>query len=150
MNIIQCVFIVAFVVLLIPERSRLAAIVILVFNLIYFQFILPLDWEVYYHFSATLNTLLGVILYYRYKSVAILSFLLIPINVIGYLLCKNYYDPFIYDNMCFVVIALQIILLTVRGLTDGTSWGGKRNSLVFLANFDSYKNHAKIQKTHQK
>ena len=149
-NTYQLVFIGAFIALLLPKETRFAAVAILAFNAVYFSFIIDKEWTSYYHWSATINTLLGIILYFKYRAVAILSFLLIPINIIGYLLCKNYYDPFIYDNMCFIVILLQILLLTVRGLTDGTSWGDKRNPLVFLANFDSYKNHAKIQKTHQK
>jgi hypothetical protein len=132
------------VALLIPPQTRMAAFVMLAFNFIYFQFVLNLDWTEYYHYSATLCATIGVILYRKYKLVALLSFLLIPVNIIGYLLCKNYFDPYIYDNMCLTITLLQVVVLLSRGLTNGISWGNKRNPLVFLADFDSRKNHAKM------
>ena len=144
MTLYQLIIIWVFVALLIPPKTRVAALVILAFNFVYFQFVLNLEWTEYYHYSATLAAVVGVILYRRYRLVSLLSFLLIPANIIGYLLCKNYFDPYIYDNMCLTIILLQIIVLLSRGLTNGISWGNKRNPLVFLADFDSRKNHAKI------
>lgn len=146
----QFYFIGAFIALLLPKQSRFAAFVILVFNAIYFNYIISLDWTKYYLYSATLNTILGVILFKRYKLVATLSFLLIPINFIGYMLCLNYYDPYIYDNMCLIIILLQIIILTSRDLLDGVDRRYNNNPLVFLIDFDSGQNRVKIQKTHQK
>ena len=147
MTAYQLIIIWAFVALLIPHKTRFAAVVMLSFNFVYFQFISSLQWTEYYHYSATLPALVGVLLYRQYKLVSILSFLLIPTNIIGYLLCKNYYEPYIYDNICLTIILLQVLVLLSRGLSDGFSWGNKGNPLVFLADFDSRKNHAKIQKT---
>lgn len=145
----QLYFIGAFIALLIPRQSRLAAFIILSFSVIHFNFIVPLDWTEYYLYSATLNTVLGVILFRWYKLVATLSFLLIPVNILGYLLCKNYYEPTIYDNMCLIIILLQIIMLTIRGLLNGIDRRYNYSPMVFLVNFDSNKNHAKIQKRSQ-
>ena len=146
MTIYQFVFIGAFIALLFPKQSRVAAVVTLAFNAIYFTFIIDLDWTQYYLYSATLNTMLGVILFRWYRVVATLSFLLIPVNIIGYLLCKYYYEPTIYDNMCLIIILLQIITLTLRGLLNGTNRRRDNSPLVFLVNFDSNKNRAKMQK----
>ena len=143
----QIIIIWAFLALLIPHKTRFAAVVMLSFNFIYFEFVSNLGWENYYHYSATISALVGVILYRQYMLVSLLSFLLIPTSIIGYLLCKNYYEPYIYDNICLTIILLQVLVLLSRGLSDGFSWGNKRNPLVFLADFDSRKNHAKIQKT---
>jgi len=149
MTIYQVAFIGAFIALLIPSQSRPAALTILFFNAIYFSFIIDLAWDDYYLYSATLNTILGVTLYKRYRVVAILSFSLIIVNYIGYLLAFNYYDPTIYDNICLIIILLQIIMLTIRGLLNGIDRQYNYDPLVFLVNFDSNKNHAKIQKRSQ-
>lgn len=149
MNSIDVFIIGAFIALLIPAQSRLAALVILAFNIIYFNFIIDLAWDDYYLYSATLNTILGVTLYKKYRVVAILSFSLIIVNYIGYLLSYNYYEPTIYDIMCLIIILLQIIMLTIRGLLNGIDRRYNYSPMVFLVNFDSNKNHAKIQKRSQ-
>ena len=104
-------------------------------------------WDSYYLYSAALNTVLGVILYSKYRVVAILSFSLILANYIGYLLSFYRYEPTVYDNICLTIIALQIIMLIFRGLLDGINIAYKFRPMVFLVHFDSNKNHAKIQKT---
>ena len=147
MSITEVLIIGAFLALLIPEQSRVAANVMLIFNLVYFLFVIDLDWNYYYITSATLNTVIGFILFSRYRIVAILSFLLIPVNFIGYTMYKYYYEPTIYDNICLTIIILQIVMLTVRGLLNGIDKRFNNGPLVFLVNFDSRKNHAKIQKT---
>lgn len=149
MSITDGLIIGAFFALLIPEQSRIAANVILLFNFVYFLFVIDLDWNYYYIASATLNTAIGVILFSRYRVVSILSFLLIPTNFIGYTMYKYYYEPTIYDNICLTIIILQILMLTIRGLLNGIDKRLNNDSLVFLVNFDSNKNHAKIQKRGQ-
>jgi hypothetical protein len=149
MNTIDLFIIGAFIALLIPSQSRLAAKFILISYAIYFNFIIDLAWDDYYLYSATLNTILGVTLYRQYRVVAILSFSLIIANYIGYLLCLNRYEPTIYDNICLIIILLQIIMLTIRGLLNGINRQCDYSPLVFLVNFDSNKNHAKIQKRSQ-
>ena len=151
MNTYQFIFIGAFIALSIPKKTRAASILILFFNLFYFLFIIDVSWKYYYLYSATLNTVLGVTLYFlSYKVVGLLSFLLIPVNILGYVLCKNYQEPYLYDNMCAIIILLQILSLIARGLTDGADSRVKDSPLVFLVDFDSNKNRAKIQKTHKK
>ncbi len=149
MDIIDTLIIGAFIALLYPEQSRFAAKHILILNYFYFSFMFNADWDVYYLYSATLCTILGVSLYKRYRVVAILSFLLIPVNYIGYLLSFNYYEPTIYDNICLIIILLQIIMLTIRGLLNGIDRQYNYSPMVFLVNFDSNKKHAKIQKRSQ-
>lgn len=146
----QLISIGVFIALMLNKQSRYAAMVMLVFNLIYFTFIIDLHWSVYYHWSATLNTVLALTIYSRYKAVAILSFLLIPINVLGYELCKNYYEPDIYDNICMLIILLQIIILISRCISHGVDGRNRIGFMVFIADFDSGQNRVKIQKTPQK
>jgi hypothetical protein len=147
MNTTDVFIIGAFIALLFFEQSRVAAIIILIFNVIYFNFVIDAEWDCYYLYSAALDTAIGVILYSRYRVVAILSFSLIIVNYIGYLLSLNYYESTIYDNIYLTIIALQIIMLIFRGLFDGIDRAYKFRPMVFLVHFDSNKNHAKIQKT---
>tara|TARA_R110001632_G_scaffold216657_1_gene344979 strand:+ start:769 stop:1227 length:459 start_codon:yes stop_codon:yes gene_type:complete len=145
--IFDLIIIGAFIALSFKKESSFAAKVILALNAVYFSFVINMDWDDYYLYTATINTVVGVIIFNKYKLVAILFFLLIPVNILGYLLCDNNYEPNTYNNFCIAITLLQIIVLSSRGLTNGISWGNKRNPLVFLADFDSRKNHAKIQKT---
>ncbi|MAO21779.1 MAG: hypothetical protein CMJ25_13610 [Phycisphaerae bacterium] len=145
MNTYQVLFIGAFFALTIPKQTRFASSIIIFFNVVYFLFVIDLDWVEYYLYSATLNAVLGVILFFfNCRLVGLLSFFLIPANILGYVLCKNYYDPFVYDTMCAIIILLQILVLTIRGLTDGADIRHKDGPLVFLVNFDSNKNRAKM------
>jgi hypothetical protein len=137
----------AFIALLFFNQSRRAAFIILIFNVVYYNFIIDMAWDSYYLYSAALNTVLGVALYSKYRVVAILSFSLILANYIGYLLSFYRYEPTVYDNICLTIIALQIIMLIFRGLLDGIGRTYKFPPMVFLVHFDSNKNHAKIQKT---
>jgi len=137
----------AFIALLFFEESRRAAFIILIFNIIYYNFIINMDWDSYYVYAASLNTLLGVILYSKNRVVAILSFLLILANYIGYFLSFYRYDSAIYVNICLTIIFLQIIMLVFRGPIGGVDISYKFRHVVFLVDFDSNKNHAKIQKT---
>jgi len=145
--IFDLIIIGAFIALSFKKESSFAAKVILALNAVYFSFVINMAWDDYYLYTATINTAAGVIIFNKYKLVAILFFLLIPVNILGYLLCDNNYEPNIYNNFCIAITLLQIIVLSSRGLANGISWGNKRNPLVFLVNFDSRKNHAKIQKT---
>ena len=111
MNTTDLFIIGAFIALLFFENSRFAATIILIFNAIYFNFIINAEWDYYYLYSATLDTSVGVILYGRYRAVAILSFSLIIINYVGYFLSINYHDPYIYDNIYLTIILLQVLVL---------------------------------------
>lgn len=147
MSILDKLIIGAFIALLFFCESRRAAFIILIFNIIYYNFIINMDWDSYYVYAASLNTLLGVILYSKNRVVAILSFSLILANYIGYYLSFYRYDSIIYVNICLTIIFLQIIMLVFRGPLDGVDISYKFRYVVFLVNFDSRKNHAKIQKT---
>jgi hypothetical protein len=146
-SILDKLIIGAFIALLFFGESRRAAFIILVFNIIYYNFIINMDWDSYYVYAASLNTVLGVILYSKYRVVAILSFSLILVNYTGYLLSFYRYETAVYDNICLTIIALQIIMLIFRGPLGGVDISYKFRHVVFLVDFDSNKNHAKIQKT---
>ena len=146
MNTVDVFIIGAFTALLFPEQSRFAAKIILLFYLVYFIFVIDADWDNYYLYSATLDTIIGVMLYRRYRVVAILSFSLIIVNYIGYLLSLNYYEPTIYDSMYLIITLLQIIMLIIRGLLNGIDRPHNFNTLVFFVDFDSNQNRVKIQK----
>lgn len=147
MNLSNFIFAGLFSVLLSFKQTRLASAVILLGYLIYYFSIVDLPGEYYYHSSALLNTVIGVILIKKYPAVAILSFSLILINLIGFVLYDNFYDPSVYNKLSSFAIFLQIIMLTIRMLLNGVNFRGAwGRAMVYIVGGDSYKSYSSVQK----
>lgn len=137
MNISDWINIGLFVVLLKFKTLRYAAVTIITGYLLYFTAVEPLSGEYYYHGTALLNLIIGIVLFPRYKLVALLSFSLILVNNIGFVLYETGYEPALYNDLSLCIILTQILLLYIRALTDGhiiRGTGGR--ALVWLTNFD--------------
>ena len=66
---------------------------------VYSVFILPLPGIYYYSCTATAVFVVGLILQKHFFVAAICSYVLVLLNVFGYWLYENNYDPTLYDNM---------------------------------------------------
>lgn len=138
MNVSDFINVGLFTVLLLSKTTRYASAVILAGYALYFSVIEPLPGQYYYHMTALLNLIIGCILFPRYKLVALLSFALIVVNNIGFLIYDAGYEPTLYNNLSLVIITIQILLLYIRAITDGIHIRGTRGrALVFIANCDS-------------
>ena len=123
--------------------ARIAAFIFVTFQLIYMFTVVPLaalDWELYFKINAVVNLLVGLLVYNHDKDFAKLSFLMIPVSCMGYILCYYNCSPVVYDTLSYTIIILQALVLVVRILTsDGYVRGRRKRSLVRLADFHRYK-----------
>lgn len=139
MNISDYINVGLFSVLLGFKTARYAAASILIGYALYHAAVVPLPGEYYYHVTALLNLIIGCVLFPKYKLVAILSFSLIIVCNLGYMLYESGFEPTLYNDLSLVIIITQIILLYIRALTDGYIIRGTRGrALVWLANCDRF------------
>ena len=145
MHTYQYIYIAMFAVLLIPKASRYGAFVFLAAFAIYVTFILPIDSANYYKLSALKDFIISLLLMRCYFLIGFLSFVTIAANTYGFMIYEYGYDPDSYDIICLIIITLQLILLTTRGLLNGNNisacklWVVKfisRFRLVRPSNFD--------------
>lgn len=143
----QYLYIGLFFILLNFKASRFAALIFLFSFSIYISFILNIESnEWYYKLSAFKELIVGFILIKRYFWVAFLSVLLIAVNSYGFMIYEYGYDPYSYDIMCFIIITLQIMLLTTRGLLNGVNRSVLPFWLVRLVNFDGFQSRVTMHK----
>ena len=133
MNFTQYIFIGALLLLFFNQKTRLASSVILASYAVYIPFVLELDGDqYYYHLSALIDLLIGLAVYKKFKIVGLLSFLLIPVHSLGLALYDGYYEPALYDNMCVLIIILQLIALLYKATPDGIITWIRRRFMVCI------------------
>ncbi len=125
--------------LLIPKASRDAAIVLIVGKSIYYMFIVGISPLLYYSLAATLNLFMGNALRYEYKIPAICAYVLIPVNVLGFYLWVNYYPPDLYNVISVIIITIQLIAISMRLITHGSSRDNNQHPLALVHGFNSNK-----------
>ena len=149
------IIVLLFLMLTIPNGSRKAAFVYLIFYSFYIPWVVPLAAEndtgkYYYLLTSTFNFVVMSLLISKYFWVGFLSFVLIPVNFFGWILYENYYPPTTYDNIAKTIIFIQIVLLIVRGL-NGLNHIYSRlpygDWLVRAANLNGYQAYKTLYKS---
>lgn len=102
---------------------------------VYSVFIIPLQDIYYYSCAATLTFIVGLILQRYYFVAAICSYSLVLVNIVGYWLYENYYEPALYDNISAIILLIQLSSLLPKGLLNGLRRNYK-HSLVKPPFFD--------------
>ena len=93
----------------------------------------------YYSLTATLNIVVGIFLQYKYKIAAICAFVLVPVNVLGFYLWVNYYPPDLYNVISVIIIVIQLIAISMRLITHGSSRDNNQHPLALVHGFNSNK-----------
>ena len=132
----QYIFILIFFLLLFVKCSRFAALIFISSYFIYVPFILDLSGERYYDACALMELIKGYLLNISNKLVSYLCYVLIVINFLGFAMYENYMDPLPYDIICSIILAVQIILLIIRPLTNGSYRTLIPHWMVRVVNFD--------------
>jgi len=108
------------------KASFWGAFTLYILYAIYFLIVIPLPGELYYSFTAAIALSAGLLLHRHYFVSAICSYSLVLVNVLGYWLYENMYDPFIYDNIYQIILIIQVAALT---LPPGALLNGLRRYL---------------------
>jgi len=114
----QWVLVFIIYLLLMNKVSNTDASILLSAYVSYQLLVIPLD-TLYYSCSALLNLLVGSALHKRNKPAAICSYSLVLCSVFGYALWLGYYEPYIYDKICLLILLIQILTITPKGLLNG-------------------------------
>lgn len=145
--------------LLLPKRTRYASSIYLVpyVPYLFFKSYILTEIPQYYHaISATLNLFIFIFLLIDYKAnefsdlfnwhkytvnqkVGLLSFLLMFVNLIGWMRYENGFTATIYNSDYRFIVAVQISLLYIGNMID--AWadrGNQKRDLVRLINCDSF------------
>lgn len=125
MNTTQWVVFSIILLVFFVKANKTDAFILLCTYLYYIEFIIPLSDIYYYSGSALLNLGAGLSLHFINKNAAICSYLLVPLNVIGYLLWYKYYPPTIYDNIALLILVLQLVTLLPKGALNGLRYNCK-------------------------
>ena len=147
MYIYQYMLISTFIFLFFNKDLRLASVSFLFGWVVYFFIVISFGAGSYYALSAAIELFIGCSLINRYKLVSYLSFLLIFVNFYGICMHEIGVGPKSYDFAYCLISIFQVLTLIARGMVGGNTKLCNKRPLVFLADFDSRKNHAKIQKT---
>lgn len=86
---------------------------------VYSVFILPLPGIYYYSSAAVAVFIVGLILQKHFFVASICSYVLVLVNVFGYWLYENSYDPDLYDNIYSIILIIQVASLLPKGLLNG-------------------------------
>jgi len=119
MNIWQVIIFLLIFLLIFNEASRYDAFILFVAYSFYQLSIVDLDAIYYYSCASLLNLSVGFILHHKNKYAAICSYSLIFVNILGFFLWYQYLPPTIYDNISLVILIIQLITITPKGLLNG-------------------------------
>ena len=86
---------------------------------VYWAFVIPVSDNYYYPCAALLTLIVGLILQQGYKVAAICSYCLVLVNTAGYIIFELGYKHDIYDNICSIILLIQLSSLLPKGLLNG-------------------------------
>ena len=146
MYIYQYVFVVVFICLVFNKSTRFASLVFLCSYVFYYSLILDLSGNSYYHACAAMELVKGYVLNGRYLAISLLSYSLILINFIGFIMFEFYIEPLVYDIVCAIVLTLQILILSTRLLSNGIYRNAIPQLMVRIVNFDCSQSRVRMFK----
>ena len=132
-----CVFSIITILVFI-KASKSDAFILFSGYLFYIWFIVDVNGVYYYSCSAILNLIIGLNLHFINKRAAICSYLLVIVYLLGVLLWYGYYEPTLYDNISILILVIQLITITPKGLLNGFRYNIEYITSK-LAFFDSIK-----------
>ena len=89
------------------------------FNVILFFSIPGKYYGAYYVIMGTLSFFVGYVIAYEFKIAAMLSHLLIPVNILGYLLWYKYYPHELYNVIAGIILIIQFFSILWRVNLNG-------------------------------
>lgn len=127
----QVVIMVVLCFLCLDKASFWGAFTVLMAFCLYGLLVIPSPDMYYYSLSSLLNFIVGIVLQRNYRVAAICSFSLPVVNVFGFWLYEAGYDSVIYDNICAIILLIQLSSLLPKGLLNGI----RRNDQYPMAKF---------------
>jgi hypothetical protein len=137
------------VALLLNKASKSDAFVLFVAYSFYQLFIVDLGAIYYYSCTSLLNLSVGLVLHHKNKYAAICSYSLIFVNILGFFLWYQYLPPTIYDNISLVILIIQLITITPKGLLNGFRYNIQHPNSSSNG-FDSFRSCVKMLKNQTK
>ena len=119
MFLYQYTIITLMLTLLFNKASRAGAFYVLVSYALYYLFFDAVDGIYYYSLSAAVCYLCGIMLEDKNKVAAMCSYLLIPVNAIGFLIWSAYYPPLVYNFISMILLVIQAVSIIPRGRSNG-------------------------------
>jgi len=104
-------------------------------------------YNTYFMLMMTVSLVVGIFVYGEFKIAGLLSFTLIPVNIIGYLLWYKYYSYDLYQVISAIILIIQFISILPKALLNGISRPSERYSLDVLDSFYSHKKSGTMYKT---
>lgn len=119
-----------------------------VYSLLVFIDIPADSYNYYYSCASFINLVVGYILQKHNKCAAVCSYALVFINIYGSYLWYQYLPPDNYDNISLVVLLIQLITITPRGLLNGLRRDKvhREHALAKPTSFDSFQSHVTMYK----
>jgi hypothetical protein len=118
-----------------------------VFGVVLHFTISPEDYNAYHIAMMTLALVVGVFIYDEFKFAAFLSYTLIPVNIIGYLLWYKGYSYDLYQVISATILIIQFISILPKALIDGITRPSDRHPLDGSDSFYSRKACGTMHKT---
>ena len=131
----QIIIMISLCLLCLNEASFKGALVLFISYCIYAQLITPMQAIYYYSCASLLAFIVGLILHRDYIVTAICAYSLTAVNILGFFLWANYYEPTIYDNISSIILIIQALSLLPKGLLNGFRHNNQ-HSLVESSDFN--------------
>ena len=96
----------------------------------------PINYNHYYVTMGTVSLAVGYIISYEFKVAAICSYLLVPINITGYLMWYKYYPHDLYNVIAAILLIIQFLSILPKALFNGLGRTSNRYSLDGGAGFN--------------
>lgn len=125
---VDFIVIIALSLFLLSSKTRATALVLLFAYVVLYFGALQFHGLQRYTAIATLELFAGLYLLHSKRlpalkhqdtAIAITYFVAVFINVLGGILYWNYYEPKYYDNMCIILMIIQIVIMSWRVIKNG-------------------------------
>ena len=128
------------------KAVRYTALLFLSFQIIFMVFIKGMSWDVYFVAVATVNLVAGRMTYDKNVAFAKLSFLMIPVAFIGFVLCYHRLSLVAYGTLALTITTIQVLVLVARAINaNGNIRGTNCRRLVRLFDPVGFKQNRKEQ-----
>lgn len=95
------------------------------------------DYNSYYMWMMSSALIVGVFVYNEFKIAALISYLLVFVNVIGWLLWHKHYSSDLYNVISAILLIIQFISILPKALFNGITKLSDRHSLDVSDSFYS-------------
>ncbi|PHR55926.1 MAG: hypothetical protein COA43_14500 [Robiginitomaculum sp.] len=134
-NIYISIIVVSLIALLTISKQRHEIIALLVYYAIGVAMYFIIDVESYnsYYVIMCISSLsLAVVIQDEFKFAALCSYLLIPINILGYFLWYKYYPHDLYSVLASCLLIIQFLSILPKAILNGTTRTNTNNYRYFM------------------